>query len=107
MVVLGLDYVVRDDLKLNSPNVFEVMFIEIVIPDRKNLIADCVYRHQSSYVSVSDFSSKHLEPILYKISKEKKECALMGDFNVDLLKSSGNEIYHKCHEIEQNLQEIT
>ena len=37
-----------------------------------------------------DFADTHLEPILYKISQEKKECALMGDFNVDLLKSSGN-----------------
>ena len=66
------------------------MFVEIVFPDRKNLIVGCVYRHPTSVISVRDFADTHLEPILHKISQEKKECALMGDFNVDLLKSSGN-----------------
>ena len=47
-----------------------------------------IYRHPSSKISVNDFSNEHLEPILQKISKEKKECVLMGDFNVDLLKSN-------------------
>ena len=42
------------------------------------------------HISVRDFADTHLEPILHKISQEKKECALIGDFNVDLLKSSGN-----------------
>ena len=32
----------------------------------------------------------HLDPVLQKISLEKKQCALMGDFNVDLLKSDIN-----------------
>ena len=39
---------------------------------------------------IRDFTNSQLEPILEKISKERKECALMGDFNVDLLKSSGS-----------------
>ena len=78
------------EFNLNMPGDAEAIFIEIMIPDRKNLIVGCVYRHPSSSISISDFASKHIEPILYKISKEKKECALMGDFNVDLLKSSSN-----------------
>ena len=41
-----------------------------------------------------DFSSTHIDPILHKISKEKKECALLGDFNVDLLKSNNNSVAH-------------
>ena len=32
----------------------------------------------------------HLDPILQKISSEKKQCVCMGDFNVDLLKSDTN-----------------
>ena len=84
----GLDYRVRDDLALNSPGNFEVMFVEIILSDRKNLVVGCIYRHPSSAVSVSDFASKHLEPVLCKIGGERKECALMGDFNVDLLKCS-------------------
>ena len=86
----GLDYVVRNDLKLNSPGNFEAIFIEIIIPDRKNLIVGCIYRHPSSSISLHSFVSDHLEPVIVKISKEKKECALMGDFNVDLLKTTGN-----------------
>ena len=84
----GYDYIVRKDLNLNTPSHFEAMFVEVVLKDRKNLIVGCIYRHPSSDISINDFTEKHLEPILYKISKEKKECVLMGDFNVDLLKSS-------------------
>ena len=91
----NLDFCIRNDLKLVPPSEsdsadFESMFVEIVFPDRKNMIIGCVYRHPSSNISVTDFTEKHLEPILHKISREKKECTLMGDFNVDLLKSSGN-----------------
>ena len=84
----GLDYVVRDDLKLNTPSFFEAMFIEIILPDRKNLIVGCIYRHPSE--SIRDFSNDHLEPILSKVNRERKECVLMGDFNVDLLTSNGD-----------------
>ena len=84
----GLDYVVRHDLKLNTPSFYEAMFVEIILPDRKNLIVGCIYRHPSE--SIREFTADNLEPILSKINKEKKECALMGDFNVDLITSNGN-----------------
>ena len=84
------NYIVRDDLKLNSPENFEAMFVEIVLPDRKNLVVGCIYRHPSSKLPVIDFNEKYIQPILHKISKEKKECALMGDFNIDFLKSLGS-----------------
>ena len=85
----NLDYFIRPDLILNSPSNFETMFVEIVLPDRKNLVVGCVYRHPSSDVSVKEFSENYLEPILHKINREKKVCAIMGDFNIDLLKSTG------------------
>ena len=85
----NLDFYKRSDLQLNSPSNYESTFIEIIFPNRRNLIIGCIYRHPSSKISVKDFSNEHLEPILQKISKEKKECVLMGDFNVDLLKSNG------------------
>ena len=81
----GLDYIVRNDLNLNSPGNFEACFIEIVFLDRKKLVVGCIYRYPLSNVSVRDFGSEHLEPILHKISGEKKECSLMGDFNIDLM----------------------
>ena len=87
----------RKEFNLNMPGDVEAIFVEIIIPDRKNLIVGCIYRHPSSSISVSDFTSVHLQPILYKISKEKKDCALMGDFNVDLLKSSSNSDANKFY----------
>ena len=62
------------------------MFIEIIFPNKQNLIVGCIYRHPSSQISVEDFTNLHLEPILNKINLEKKQCVLMGDFNIDLLK---------------------
>ena len=84
------NYVVRDDLKLNLPSHFEAMFVEIILTDKKNLVVGCIYRHGSSTLPLNEFTNDHLEPILQKISKEKKECVLMGDFNVDFLKSFNN-----------------
>ena len=55
-------FLVRDDLSLNSPSNFEAMFIEIVLPDRKNLIVGCVYRHPSSEVALHDFNEQYIQP---------------------------------------------
>ena len=66
------------------------MFVEIILKDRINLEIGSIYRHPSSKISINDFAESHLEPILHKISREKKEFILMGDFNVDLLKASGD-----------------
>ena len=60
-----VDYIVRDDLEINSKGNCEAMFIEIILPNRKNLIVGCVYRHGSG-ISIRDFTSKYLEPIMEK-----------------------------------------
>ena len=70
------------------PGVFKSTFIEIILPGRKNLIVGCIYRHPSSNYTVNQFNNDHIEPLLQKISTENKICSLMGDFNIDLLKTS-------------------
>ena len=65
------------------------MFIELLLSGRKNLIVGCIYRHGSG-IPLRNFTNDHLEPLLEKLSAEKKEITLMGDFNVDLLKVSEN-----------------
>ena len=94
----NIDYITRKDLQINSPGDFESIFIEIQFPKKRNLIVGCVYRHPGSDISIQDFTNLHLSPILQKISFENKQCALMGDFNVDLLKSNShnqsNEFYN-------------
>ena len=47
------------------------------------MLVGSVYRHPQS---ISYFVDNFLADILHAICKSKKTCALMGDFNVDLLK---------------------
>ena len=82
----NIDYNQRKDLQLNSPTNYESIFIEIFFPNKRNLIVGCIYRHPTSKIPVEDFTNLHLDPILHKISIEKKQCVIMGDFNIDLLK---------------------
>ena len=61
-VTSGLKYEIRTDLNTSIKNVTESVFIEVITTVDKNIIAGIIY-------------------------KENKLCYLMGDFNIDLLKS--------------------
>ena len=37
---------------------------------------------------IVDFNSKYLTPLLEKLNREDKFCFLMGDFNINLMKSN-------------------
>ena len=100
----GSDFYIRDslelkrrnDLLLNPPGTgdFESTFFEIVIPNKKNLIVGCIYRHPCSQIMIKDFTSNYLDPILSIISAENKTCALVGDFYIDLLKTDARDDTH-------------
>ena len=62
---------------------FESSFIEIQNKNRKNTIVGCIYKHPN--MSISEFMSDFLEPLLTKMSFEKKEFILLGDYNINLL----------------------
>ena len=62
---------------------FESSFIEIQNKNRKNTIVGCIYKHPN--MSISEFMSDFLEPLLTKMSFEKKEVILIGDYNINLL----------------------
>ena len=91
VVQVSLDYVRRDDLKFNSTGNYESTFIEIILPNRKNLILGCVYRHPTSTITVQQLNNDYIDPLLEKISVENKFCSLMGDFNIDFLKTDTND----------------
>ena len=55
---------------------------------KKNLIVSCVYKHPS--ICIQNFSELHLNPVLQKVTFENKQCVLMGDFNVDVLKTDSH-----------------
>ena len=58
-------------------------FIEIVNPEKSNIIVGLIYRHPS--MDLADFNSNYLNKFLENISKEQKSMFLLGDFNVNLL----------------------
>ena len=62
----------------------ESVFVEIERPKETNMIVGTIYRHPC--MSISQFNSEYLTPLLHKVSSEKKQVLLLGDFNIDLLK---------------------
>ena len=60
----------------------EPLFVEITVPHGKNIIVGCVYRPPNQNTAL--FLEK-LNDILSHISKDNKQCYVMGDFNLDLL----------------------
>ena len=87
------DYIQREDLNITSEGDHESIFIEIKFNNRKDLIVGCIYRHPTSKISINDFADDHLDPLLNKISLEDKECVIMGDMNINLLKINTNSAY--------------
>ena len=81
----------RDDLKFNSPGNFESTFIELVFPNKRNMIVGCILSHPTSKVTVDQFNQDYIEPMIDQITSKDKVCAIMGDFNIDLLKSKRND----------------
>ena len=94
----NLDFKERKDLNLNSTGNFETIFIELIIPNRKNVVAGCIYRHPSSIIPTTQFTTEYLDPILNIITHENKTSVIVSDFNIDLLKYDGdnhaNEFYN-------------
>jgi hypothetical protein len=68
---------------VSHPNICETMFVEIKNNSKKNLIIGCIYRH---HTPIPLFRSTYLDKTLNQITKSKKTCALLGDFNIDLIK---------------------
>ena len=79
-----INYKIRSDLNLSDENIIESIFIELVTAVGKNIIVGVIYRPPNS--KFDSFENK-MNQILGKIDQENKICYLMGDFNIDLLKS--------------------
>ena len=66
-----LKYKNRKDLNNTKKRELESSFIEIINKNRKNTIVGCIYKHPD--MSVSEFNTDYLTPLLNKISFEKKK----------------------------------
>ena len=78
-----IEYELLKQFSISNKNVSESIFLEIKNPTRKNIVIGCIYRH---HTPVSDFLETFLNDVLEKVTKSNKICALIGDFNVDLIK---------------------
>ena len=67
---------------------FEILFIEIHRNNSRNMLIGVIYRHPTK--EIQPFLNK-LENILNICKSEKKDLVIMGDFNLDLLKSDKKE----------------
>ena len=72
----------RDDLCISDKD-FETVWIEIENSKAKNILCCCAYRHPST--DISRFND-YFQMTLSNLTKENKLIAVMGDFNIDLLK---------------------
>ena len=77
-----LQYFIRDDLT-DSKNEYEALWIEIEGKGKQNILYGVVYRHPNG--SLSMFQD-YLNLVLDKIRRQNKQCLIMGDFNLDLIK---------------------
>ena len=78
-----LIYINRSDLNISQVKQPESTFIEVLNENRKNTIVGCIYKHTN--MPITEFISDFLEPVLTKISFEKKDVILPGDYNINLL----------------------
>ena len=77
-----IEYKIIKECKFSDPEVIESIFVEIIVPQGKNIIVGCVYRlpNQNTSLFLEKFND-----ILAIITKDNKHCYVMGDFNLDLL----------------------
>ena len=69
-----LAYKPRTDLQIYKKSDLESTFIEIINPKKSNIIVGCIYRHPN--MDLNEFNSDYLNPLLAKLSKEKKNFSL-------------------------------
>ena len=69
------------------------LFIEISFDKKKKIIFGPIYRHP--HMLINDFCDTFLIECLNKIALFDNTCILMGDFNIDLLKSHANGVTSK------------
>lgn len=78
-----IEYKVLKECKFSDSEEIESIFVEITVPQEKNIVVGCVYRppNQNSALSLEKFND-----ILSIITKDNKLCYVMGDFNLDFFR---------------------
>ena len=69
----------------------ESIFVEICQPRKTNIIIGSIYKHPT--MSIDEFNIDFLCLLLDKVSAENRTVILLGDYNIDLLKTEINPKY--------------
>ena len=80
----NLNYSILSDLTTTEDD-FEALWIEINVDGQSNIICGVVYRHPNG--NLDNFMS-YISRTIEHINLQNKYSLIMGDFNIDLLKSS-------------------
>ena len=101
MVADNFEYEIRNDIFILYPSYnYESLFIESNLPRHKNIIVGVIYRKPQS--NINDFIPV-FENVLQKTHTEHKQVDIMGDFNIDPVKFTGNAVCNFLSEIHSNL----
>ena len=87
-ISVNLTFKQRPGRLLNEPGRLESAFIELIFPNKRNMICGCIYNHPS--IKISRFNSDYLTPLITNIKIEEKTCTLMSEFNINLLNTETN-----------------
>jgi exonuclease III len=90
-----LNFKMRPDLSVSETDIIESIFVEITSTIGKNIIIGTIYRPPNGNFEI--FETK-LNDVLYSINKTSKNAYLMGDFNIDLLKSDQSDYSNRFSE---------
>ena len=77
-----MNVTVREDLNISDDSL-ESLFVEVCIPNAKNIIADVVYKAPSAVHS--EFMTTFQTSICSRVDCGNKSCIISGDFNINLL----------------------
>ena len=83
-----ISFHIRNDLNLQRDGLLESFFIETCLRKNEKIIIGIIYRPPNN--NFNEFEAD-LKTILHKVDKENKMCILMGDFNIDLIKSESSD----------------
>ena len=77
-----LSYKICSDLNIYKKIELVSTFVEMINPEKSNIIVGTIYRHPK--MDVTEFDNI-LNNLLKKINQEQKTVFLLGDFNIDLM----------------------
>ena len=70
-ITKDINFKLRRDLNINNENIMESTFVEIIAPNKKNIVIGVIYRPPNSKFNLFE---NEINQILSKIDKENKIC---------------------------------